>query len=142
MTSTIPDSHRDLLDGPIFVTLATVMPDGQPQLTIIWANYDGTYVKVNTARGRQKDKNLTERPLATIMALDPNDGFRWLEVRGVVEEMTEEGAVDHIDELCRLYTGKSSYYGGHQPVEKRHQETRVTIKIRPVRVNAFGKSVI
>jgi PPOX class probable F420-dependent enzyme len=138
MTNTIPDSHRDLLDGPVYVTVATVMPDGQPQMTIVWANYDGTFVKINTARGRQKDKNLIARPQATLLALDPNDGFRWLEVRGVVAERTEEGAVAHIDELCRLYTGKSSYYGDYQPAEKRHQETRVIFKIRPFRVNAFG----
>ncbi len=139
MTPTIPDSHRDLLDGPVYVTLATVMPDGQPQLSIVWANYDGTYVKINTAVGRQKDKNLIARPMATVLALDPNNGFRWLEVRGVIAERTEEGAVAHIDELCRLYTGKTSYYGSYQPAEMRHQETRVIFKIQPVRVNAFGK---
>ncbi len=138
MTTTIPDSHRDLLEGPVYVTLATVMPDGQPQLTIVWANYDGTHIKINTARGRQKDKNLKARPQTTILAMDPNDGYRWLEVRGVVAEMTEEGAVDHIDELCELYTGKSPYYGTFRTPERRHQETRVIVKIRPVRVNAYG----
>ncbi len=137
MSATIPESHRDLLDGPVVVALATVMPDGQPQLSPVWCSFDGTYIWINTARGRQKDKNLSERPMATILAIDPNNPYRYLEVRGTVAESTEEGAVEHINQLARLYTGKSSYYGEVQPAELAKKETRVIYKIRPKRVVAF-----
>ena len=113
------------------------MPDGQPQLSPVWCSFDGTYIWINTARGRQKDKNLTERPMATILAVDPDNPYRYLEVRGTVAESTEEGAVDHINQLARLYTGQSSYYGGVQPAELAEKETRVIYKIRPKRVVTF-----
>ena len=106
MSATIPDSFRDLLDGPVYAALTTVMPDGQPQLTIVWCNYDGGHVLVNTIRGRQKEKNMLARPMVTLLALDPENSMRWIEVRGVVDEMTEEGGVEHITELVsRLLSG-------------------------------------
>jgi PPOX class probable F420-dependent enzyme len=132
MSTLVPDTHRDLLDGPTYVTLATVMPNGQPQLSIVWGNYDGTYVKVNTARGRQKEKNMLARPMVTVLALDPENPFRWIEVRGEVE-LTEKGAVEHIHELSRLYT-KQDYYGGFQDPTLEEKETRVLGKIKPTRV--------
>ncbi|HEX6387565.1 MAG TPA: PPOX class F420-dependent oxidoreductase [Anaerolineae bacterium] len=139
MSATIPDSHVDLLEGPVHVALATLMPDGQPQVTVVWCNYDGEYVLVNTARGRQKEQNMNERPKVTILAVDPDDPYRWLEVRGTVEEMTEEGAVDHISNLARLYKDVPAYYGYAAPAERRNRETRVMVKIRPTHVNAYGE---
>ena len=138
MSATIPDSHKDLLEGPVHVSLATVMPDGQPQVTVVWCNYDGEHVLVNTARGRQKDENMRQRPQVTVLAVDPEDPYRWIEVRGTVEEMTEEGAVEHIDELARLYKNVPEYYGYSAPTARQNQETRVKIKIRPIHVNASG----
>lgn len=139
MSATIPDSHVDLLEGPVHVALATLMPDGQPQVTVVWCNYDGEYVLVNTARGRQKEQNMRERPKVTVLAVDPDDPYRWLEVRGTVKEMTEEGAVDHISDLARLYKDVPAYYGYAAPAERRNRETRVMVKIRPTHVNAYGK---
>lgn len=138
MSSTIPESHRDLIDGPIVVTFTTIMPDGRPQSTIVWCNSDDEYVLVNSAAGRRKDKNIRRDPRVTILSLDPNDVYRWLEIRGVVEEITEEGGVDHIDELARLYTNTPSYYGYVTPAEQAPKETRVIYKIRPEKVLAFG----
>lgn len=137
MSAKIPDSHLDLLEGPIYVTLATVMPNGQPQLSVVWCNTDGEHVLLNTARGRQKDKNLTARPMATMLALDPTNPFRFIEVRGTVE-LTEEGAVDHINQLAKLYVGADSYYGGVQSADLAQQETRVIIKLTPTRVVTSG----
>jgi PPOX class probable F420-dependent enzyme len=137
MTESIPQSHRDLLQGPVYITLATVMPNGQPQATVVWCNYDDPYVLVNTARGRQKEINMRERPMATILAVDPDNPYRYLEVRGTVEEMTEEGAVDHINMLAWLYRNKP-YYGGVAPAEQEKTEVRVTCKIRPTRVRTLG----
>jgi PPOX class probable F420-dependent enzyme len=134
MTASIPDSFRDLLDRPVVVTLVTVMPDGQPQATPVWVKYDGTHVLVNTARGRQKDRNMLRDSKVTVLSIDPDNPYRYLEVRGVVEEVTEEGAVDLINELAKKYRGVDEYYGGVTPAEQRHRETRVTYKIRPTRV--------
>ena len=139
MSLTIPDSHRDLIDGPILVTFTTIMPDGQPQSTIVWCNSAGDRVLVNSTVGRRKDKNIRRDPRVTIMALDPGNAFRWLEIRGTVEEISEEGGVEHIDELARLYSGSPGYYGHVAPAEQAAKETRVIYKIRPDRVLAFGE---
>lgn len=137
MSTQIPDRFNDLLEGPVPATVATVMPDGQPQLSVVWCNYDGQHVLVNTARGRQKDKNLKARPVATILVIDPNNSGRYLEVRGTVE-MTEVGAVEHITQLAKLYTGADSYYGGVTPADLAETETRVICKITPTRVTFSG----
>lgn len=133
MSVTIPDDFKDLLERPIVVTLVTLMPDGQPQASAVWFSYDGERIWVNTARGRQKDKNMTERPKVTILSVDPNDPYRFLEVRGVIDEITEQGAEEHIDQLSWKYDNKSFY--GADP-SRRQREKRVIYKIRPIRVVA------
>lgn len=138
MTDRIPDSHRDLIDGPVYVVLTTIMPDGQPQSSIVWCNRDDEYVLINSTRGRQKSRNMERNPKVTILALDPDDPYRYLEVRGTVEAVTEEGAVDHIDQLARLYTNQPGFYGHYAPAERRNEETRVIFKVRPTRVRAYG----
>ena len=136
MNAIIPQSHRHLIDGSVFVTLVTLMPDGQPQASIVWCNGDDTHVWVNSARGRQKDKNMRARPQVTVLAMDPENPYSYLEVRGEVVEVTEEGAVDHINALAKLYRGVDSYYGGVTPAELAQKETRVIYKIKPTRVIA------
>ncbi len=137
MSVTIPDSHVDLLTGPVFVALVTIMPDGQPQVTPVWANYDGTYVKVNSARGRQKDQNIVANPKVAVLAIDPQNGYRWLEVRGDVVEFDEAEGVNHINELSALYTGNPDYYSMNTAANK-DAETRVVYKIKPTKVNFAG----
>src|SRR5690242_10960279 len=99
----IPDSHRDLLNGGPCVALATVMPDGQPQLTPLWCNLDGDDVLVNTMRGFRKEKNMRANPRVTLLAYDPKWPLRHIEIRGTVTAMTEEGALEHLDQLTQLY---------------------------------------
>ena len=135
MSAKIPDSHKYLLEEAIPVTIATIMPDGNPQLSVVWCNYDGEHVLLNTARGRQKDKNLLARPMATVLAFDPENSLRYIEVRGTVVEMTEAGAVEHMDSLAQLYAGVDKYYGGYAPLERQQTETRVLIKLKPTKVN-------
>lgn len=134
MPAAIPDSHKDLLEGPVVVSLVTVMPSGQPQATPVWCSFDGTYVWINSAKGRQKDRNMRANDRVTILAIDPKNPYHWIEVRGVVEEITENGAVDHINRLSALYTGNPDYYSRNPGL--RGQETRVIYKVRPVKVNA------
>ena len=134
MPAMIPESYRDLIDGPVLVTLATIMPDGQPQLSVIWCNSDQDNVLINTVRERQKAKNIARDPRVTILAFDPDDPLRFLEIRGIVDETTEEGAVEHIEELARLYTDHPGFYGHFAAAERRYSETRITCKVKPIRV--------
>ncbi|HEX3052422.1 MAG TPA: PPOX class F420-dependent oxidoreductase [Aggregatilineaceae bacterium] len=136
MAKQIPTAFQDLLENPVFVSLVTIMPDGQPQATPVWIDYDGTYIWVNSARGRQKDQNIERDPRVTILAVDPKNPYRWMEVRGRVETITEAGGVDHINKLSKKYRGIEDYYSTNP--ERRGQETRVIYKVRPHKVNTNG----
>jgi PPOX class probable F420-dependent enzyme len=130
----IPASFLDLIHGPRVAALTTLMPDGFPQTTPVWCNYDGAHVLVNTMRGFRKERNMRANPKVTLLCYDPHQPLRSLEVRGLVEEMTEEGAMEHLDELCELYTGRRPYFGECVPVALREIETPVLCKIRPIYV--------
>ena len=130
----IPESHKDLLEGPVVVTLVTMMPDGQPQATPVWCKYDGENIIVNTAVGRQKDQNMKANPKVTVLAVDPRNPYRFIEVRGEVTHYTTEGALAVIDELAQLYFGREKFYGDKDPSEI--DEQRITFVITPRRVIA------
>lgn len=107
---TIPENLMDLVRKPIVAALATVMPGGQPQVTPVWIDYDGEYVIVNTARGRQKDRNMQRQALVTLCLFDPdNPEAHWAELRGYVADSTEEGAYATIKKLALKYRGKEEY---------------------------------
>lgn len=135
MAVPIPDSHRDLLVEPVHGVLSTMMPDGQPQSSIVWTDYDGTCILINTTLERQKGRNMSANPKVALLVIDPKDGSRWIEVRGKVVEIQREGAESHADKLTRLYTGKQHFYGDIYPVEQRQKETRVIIKIEPLKIS-------
>jgi PPOX class probable F420-dependent enzyme len=105
----IPSSHLDLFTKKAFADLATLMPDGQPQVTPVWVDYDGRYVVINTAEGRQKDKNLQRDGRVAMSILDPDNPYRYLEVRGRVVDRTRDGADQHIDAMAKKYLGKDKY---------------------------------
>ena len=132
MSTTIPESHRDLLDGPVYVQLASHMSNGSIQVNPVWCSFDGKHILVNSALGRVKDKNLRRNPQVTVLAMDPANPYRWLEVRGEVEEFAEEGADEHIDDLAELYLNQRPY-----PF-RQEGEVRVIYKIKPERVQAFA----
>lgn len=138
MSTVIPESHKKLLTDRYFAVLTTLMPDNQPQSTVVWADYDGEHVIVNTVLGRQKARNMAARPQVSLLAIDTNEPFFWLEVRGKVVEMTEEGALDHINKLAKLYTGAPEYYGHVAPAEAKGKERRVIYKIEPTRIVTSG----
>ena len=135
-TVSIPDSHMDLIVGPVSVALTTVMADGQPQTTVVWCNTDGTHVLINTMNKIQKAKNMRRNPKVTLFAYRRDNPLRYIEVRGTVVEMTEEGAMEHLDELAELYMGKSPYFGEVLPAEWKDKETPVLCKIFPTRIIA------
>ena len=105
MAAAVPSDFLDLIDCPPVAALTTLMPDGRPQTTVVWCDYDGTFVRVNTMRGFRKEKNMRLNPRVTLLCYDPRQPLRYLEVRGTVVEMTEDGALAHLDALGRRYTG-------------------------------------
>ena len=100
----ISDNARVLLEQPIFTSLATIGPDGHPQVTVIWLHVEGDKVVFNTAEGRAKHRNMVADPRVTVMLLDPENGYRYAELRGTVE-VTTDGADASIDELAQKYLG-------------------------------------
>ncbi len=101
--TSLPENYLDLFQKPAYAHLTTLMPDGSPQVTPVWVDYDGTYVLVNSAQGRQKDRNMQRDPRVALSIQDPDDPMRYLQVRGRVVEITEEGANEHIDRLAMKY---------------------------------------
>lgn len=128
----IPATFQDLLQKPAFAHLATLMPDGSPQVTPVWVDYDGKNVMVNTARGRQKDKNLRRDARVALAISDPQNPYRYLEIRGRVVDITEKGAPEHIDKMAKKYLGKDKYPFA-QP-----GEVRVLYKISPDHFHTMG----
>jgi PPOX class probable F420-dependent enzyme len=126
----IPDKYLDLFKKKAFANLATLMPDGRPQVTPVWVDYDGRQVIVNTAVGRQKDKNLKRDGRVSMSIIDPDNPYRYLEVRGRVSERTTSGADAHIDKMAKKYLDKDQY-PFRQPGEE-----RVILKITPEHVTS------
>jgi PPOX class probable F420-dependent enzyme len=132
MAVTIPEKYLDLFQKKAFANLATLMPDGSPQVTPVWVDYDGSHVLVNSARGRQKEKNMKPNAKVALSILDPDNPYRYLEIRGKVESITEQGADAHIDKMAKKYLGQDKY-----PYRK-PSETRVIFKILPTKTTQIG----
>lgn len=129
----VPDSHLDLLTRPVIGVLSTRMPDGQPQSSLVWCDYDGKCARVNTTRQRQKGKNLAANPVVSLLVVDPHDTGRYLEIRGLAE-LVEDGALEHLDGLTRQYTAHPRFYGYVYPVEQQGRETRVICRIHALKI--------
>jgi PPOX class probable F420-dependent enzyme len=129
----IPDAYLDLFtQKKAFADLATVMPDGSPQVTPVWFDYTNGVIRVNTAKGRVKQRNMKEGSPVALSIMDPDNAYRYVQVRGKVTRMTEEGASAHIDSLAKKYLGKDKY-PFHQP-----GDVRVTYEITPAAVQTMG----
>ncbi len=135
--ASIPDSHKDLLIKPVVVSLVTMMPDGQPQATPVWADLDNGQIVVNSALGRQKTRNMTPNAKVTVLAMDPANPYRWMEVRGEIDEVDEASGLDWINRLAKKYRGTDEYYSGPMAAMK-GKEQRVTYRITPTHVNTAG----
>jgi len=129
----IPEKYLDLLQQKkAFANLATVMPDGSPQVTPVWFDYKDGRIRVNTAKGRVKARNMKEGSPVALAIMDPDNPYRYLQVRGRVERVAEERANAHIDTLARKYLGKDKYPWA------RPGDVRVTYEIEPT--SASGMS--
>ncbi len=137
MKAEIPESFRDLIHGPRVAALTTILPDGTPHTTVVWCEFDGTHVLVNTMKGFQKEKNMRRNPKVTLLCYDPRQPLRSLEVRGTVVEMTEEGAMEQLDDLSELYTGRRPYFGGCVDESLRGTEVPVLCRILPTHVSVL-----
>ncbi len=132
MAASLPEKARALLEGQNFAHLATLMPDGSPQVTAVWVDYDGQHVLVNTAEGRTKPRNLRRDPRVAIEVVNQQNPYEMVAIRGRVVEMTHEGADAHIDSLAKKYMGQDTY-PFRQP-----GEVRVIVKIEPEHVHIMG----
>jgi PPOX class probable F420-dependent enzyme len=132
--------HMALLDGAVTAAVATINADGTPQLTPNWVRHDGTFLHLNSVRGRLKDRNMRARPEVVVMLMNPQNPYHWITVYGTVVEMIDEDdaeqghlATECIDDLAQTYLGTSPY-----PLRDPAGEIRVLYKVQPTRIVTFG----
>ena len=129
----IPDNFRDLLEQKkAFANLATVKADGSPQVTPVWFDYTGGHIRVNTAKGRVKARVMKQGAKVALAIMDPDNAYRYIQVRGHVARVTEDGADAHIDSLAKKYLGKDKY-----PF-RQAGEQRIMLEIAPEAVQTMG----
>jgi PPOX class probable F420-dependent enzyme len=132
MTAQIPEKFMDLIRQPAFANLATVMKDGSPHVTPVWFDFDGSFVRINSAEGRVKDRNMRNNPRVALSIVDPQNPYRYLEIRGRVTEITRAGADEHIDALAKKYLNAEKY------PHRSPSEVRVMYKIAPEHISTLG----
>jgi PPOX class probable F420-dependent enzyme len=124
--------HGLLTDKRALAHLATVMPDGSPQVTPVWFDYTNGHIRVNTAKGRVKARNMEEGSRVALSILDPDNAYRYLQIRGKVVRVSEAGGVAHIDSLAKKYLGKN-VYPWHNA-----KDVRVIYEIEPMSAQTMG----
>ena len=133
MSLPIPASHLDLLTRPIHGVLTTMMPDGQPQSSLVWCNSDGECACINTSLERQKGRNMLRNPKVSLLIVDPDDTGRYIEIRGEAE-LIRDGALEHLDRITREYTKHPQYYGYVFPEKRRLEETRIICRVHAKKI--------
>ena len=128
-----PETHRDLFADEVkaFAFLSTTMASGTPQVTPVWFDVEKDYIRLNSARGRVKDRNMRARPDVALAIVDSDNPYRYIQVRGKVIKITEEGARAHIDRLAKKYLGKEMFPGDPS-------EVRVMYFVQPEAFSAMG----
>ncbi len=129
-----PESHADLLDKPVFAHLATVRPDGSPQTSVMWFDWDGEVIRMTHTKSRQKFRNLANEPRVALSMTDPDDGYRFLEVRGVVESIEDD------DAEASFYQKLQHRYGNVYPISDAAE--RVIFTIRPTKYVAVSGGAV
>lgn len=132
MSAQIPESHRDILLGKNFAHIATLMPDGSPQVTPVWIDLDGDTILFNTAVARQKDRNLKRDGRVALSVHDQANPYRYIQIRGTVSGHTTEGADADIDRMAKKYLNLDAY------PYRTQTEQRITYRIRPEHVQTNG----
>ena len=132
MANSIPEGFKELFEKPVIAHLATLMANGGPQVTPVWCDFDGTFIWVNSAKGRVKDRNMRNRKKVALSILDPDNSYRYVAIQGDVIEVGEQDADAHIDALAKKYLGQEKY------PYRAAGEIRVKYKIRPTAVHTMG----
>ncbi len=132
MPNVIPEGFEDLFEKKSFAHLATLNADGSPQNTPVWLEFDGTHILINSSKGRKKDRYMRREARVALSIQDPDNAYRYLEIRGRVVDITEEGGIDQINKLAKKYLGEDKY-PWLQPGEE-----RVTYKIAPDHCTSMG----
>ena len=127
--ATLTESQARMFTEPYYAVATTVRPDGSPQSTVVWVDYDGENVIFNTAEGRAKPRHIRANPNVSVTVVDPEDAYRWIAVSGPAE-VTEEGASEHINELAHKYWGRDYNLPAGQQ--------RLIVRVKPQRVTAYG----
>jgi PPOX class probable F420-dependent enzyme len=122
----LPEEVRRIVEGKNFAFLATIMPNGYPQVSPVWIDIEGDYILINTARGRVKDKNTDRDPRVSVAIPDWQNPYKYVEIRGRVVEKTSDGAAEHIDKLAYKYLGEERFAGP--------RENRVIWRIKPEKI--------
>ncbi|MFJ9867228.1 PPOX class F420-dependent oxidoreductase [Streptomyces sp. NPDC101165] len=130
MSAALSDRLKSLLDGPVFIVVGTVQPDGSPQLSPVWVKRDGEQILFSTTVDRRKKKNLDRDSRVSVVVQDPEMPYVYGEIRGTAE-MTTQGGEELIDELSMKYTGKK--YAEFNPASAQDAE-RVVVRITPRKV--------
>jgi PPOX class probable F420-dependent enzyme len=135
---TIPADFRDLAECPPVAALTTLLADGSPVTSVVWCDTDGDDVRVNTMLGFLKERNMRRDPRVTLLCYDPREPLRSLEIRGAVVEMTESGALEHLDRLASKYARRPiRYFGDAVAAALAATEQPVLCRIHPTRVLAL-----
>jgi PPOX class probable F420-dependent enzyme len=129
-STAIPESHQDILEKKGIAHVATIGPNGEPQSSPVWYGWDGTHFKFSNLKARQKYKNLVRDPRVSVSMTDPDDPYRYLEIRGTAE-IEDDPDKTFIDEMSRKYMGTD--YPANHPGDE-----RVTVKIRPEHTTTMG----
>ena len=132
MPQAISPGFRKLLREPAFCQLATLMPDGSPQITQVWVETDGEHILINTPEGSQKRRNVRRDPRVAVNVVDPANAWRLAMIRGRVVDVNNEGAVEQIDRLAKKYLNQDTY-PFHRP-----DQVRTTIRIAPDKIKEIG----
>lgn len=129
----IPASHLDLFAKPAYAVFTTIGADGSPQSSLVWVDFDGACVRINTTLERRKGRNLLTNRKVSVLVVDPDNTNRYLQIQGDAELITDD-ALEHLDALTRKYTTHPAFYGHVYPASQRESETRVVCRIHPRRI--------
>lgn len=128
----IPEDYEDLLGTTALIHVATLGPDGEPQSNPVWFDWDGKYVKFSQTKTRQKYRNVSRDPRIALSMVDPENPYRYLEIRGRVERVGEDPNLDFINAMAKKYLGMDEY-PYHQPGDE-----RVVVYVRPEHTTQMG----
>jgi PPOX class probable F420-dependent enzyme len=137
MTIVIPDSHLDLLTQPLPVSAVTLMTDGTPQASVVWRLWEAPHILVSSPRLTQKTRNVMRDPRMTFLMIDPQNPYRFLEIRGVVTAVRSDPDCAFLERITQFYVRKP-FYGGMEPIENRGKEEHMIFQIAPQKINVHS----